>query len=219
VSLIQHYQTGRRRGRLPPSLETDVPERLRRLPPAELSDEQKEVYDAITGGPRSGGPSPVSLTDSEGGLHGPFNAMLLSPPLGDALQALGAAIRYRSGLTDRIREMAILAVAAHYDSAFERYAHEAIALGQGLSDEEVADLRSPDRPLGLEDRAEEIALRTVRTLLRHRDLDDGLYREASGVLGPDGLFELSTLVGYYATLALQLQLFRVGLPESAERGH
>jgi hypothetical protein len=82
VSLIQHDQTGRRRGRLPPSLETDVPERLRRLPPAELSDEQKEVYDAITAGPRSGGPSPVSLTDSEGGLHGPFNAMLLSPPLG-----------------------------------------------------------------------------------------------------------------------------------------
>jgi hypothetical protein len=30
------------------------------------------------------------------------------------------------------------------------------------------------------------------------------------VLGADGLFELTTLVGYYSTLALQLRVFRVG---------
>ena len=40
--------------------------------------------------------------------------------MGAALQDLGAAVRYRTGLTDRVREMAILLVAAHWDSAFER---------------------------------------------------------------------------------------------------
>jgi 4-carboxymuconolactone decarboxylase len=30
------------------------------------------------------------------------------------------------------------------------------------------------------------------------------------VLGPEGVFELTALVGYYATLALQLRVFRVG---------
>jgi 4-carboxymuconolactone decarboxylase len=45
------------------------------------------------------------------------------------------------------------------------------------------------------------------------DLDDAEYAEAAAELGPDGLFELLTLVGYYATLALQLRVFRVPAPE------
>ena len=36
---------------------------------------------------------------------------------------------------------------------------------------------------------------------------------AVGCIGPAGLFELLTLVGYYATLALQLRVFRVPAPE------
>ncbi len=38
--------------------------------------------------------------------------MLLAPAVGGALAALGEAIRYRSSLTARTREIAILAVAA-----------------------------------------------------------------------------------------------------------
>ncbi|HEY0949418.1 MAG TPA: hypothetical protein VGD85_04425, partial [Nocardioides sp.] len=53
-------------------------------------------------------------------------AGLLSPAVGDALQRLGAAVRYRTALPDRAREMAILLVAARWDSAFEREAHEAV---------------------------------------------------------------------------------------------
>ena len=44
------------------------------------------------------------------------------------------------------------------------------------------------------------------------DLDDAEYREAAERLGAAGLFELLTLVGYYATLALQLRVFRVPAP-------
>src|SRR4051794_18477744 len=54
-----------------------------RLPhptPGELDDDQRAVYDAITGGPRGSGP--FRLTDAEGRLHGPFNAMLVNPQLG-----------------------------------------------------------------------------------------------------------------------------------------
>ena len=35
---------------------------------------------------------------------------------------------------------------------------------------------------------------------------------AIAALGEEGLVELSTLVGYYATLALQLRIFRVPAP-------
>jgi 4-carboxymuconolactone decarboxylase len=36
---------------------------------------------------------------------------------------------------------------------------------------------------------------------------------AGAQLGTAALFELTTLVGYYATLALQLRVFRVGAPD------
>ncbi|MEV6625768.1 carboxymuconolactone decarboxylase family protein, partial [Amycolatopsis sp. NPDC051114] len=84
--------------------------RLPRLSPADLDDDQRALREAITGGPRAGGPFP--LTDAAGALTGPFNALLFAPPAGQALQRLGAAVRYETAIGDRARELAILAVAA-----------------------------------------------------------------------------------------------------------
>ena len=50
----------------------------------------------------------------------PSGVSSLHPAIGDALQRLGAAIRYGTRMTARVRELAILAVAEHHDSAFER---------------------------------------------------------------------------------------------------
>jgi 4-carboxymuconolactone decarboxylase len=44
------------------------------------------------------------------------------------------------------------------------------------------------------------------------DLDDEQYDTAVAALGERALVELSTLVGYYATLALQMRIFRVPAP-------
>ena len=41
------------------------------------------------------------------------------------------------------------------------------------------------------------------------DLSDESWEAASAVLGVEGVFELTALVGYYSTLALQLRVFRV----------
>lgn len=132
--------------------------------------------------------------------------MLLSPPLGGALQELGAAVRYRSVLSDRIREMAILVVAAHWGSRFEREAHEAVGRACGLTEAELAALREGRVP-ELADPAERTAVRTTAALAGAGTLTDAEYGEAVAALGERGLFELTTLVGYYATLALQLRVF------------
>ncbi|MEV0379173.1 carboxymuconolactone decarboxylase family protein [Nonomuraea sp. NPDC050643] len=173
--------------------------RLRRTPPHELDPEARALYDRITAGPRGG-----FMVDPEGGLTGPFNAMLLSPPVGDPLQELGAAIRYRSTLTDRARELAILVVAGHRDSAFEQAAHEPIARGLGFTEEQLQALRDGTPP-ALSDAGEAAVYAVARALVTAGDLDD----EGYGALGERELFELTTLVGYYTTLALQLRVFRV----------
>jgi 4-carboxymuconolactone decarboxylase len=186
--------------------------RIPKLDPAALDDEQRSLYDAIAGGRRAQGPQLFRLADPDGRLEGPFNAFLLQPRLGSALQALGSAVRYETGLDDRCREIAILVVAAHWHSAFEQYAHEAVARSAGLGDAELAALRG-GRHGELAGREATVA-RTAAVLAARGDLDDAEYREAVGEVGTDGLFELLTLVGYYATLALQLRVFRVPAPDS-----
>jgi 4-carboxymuconolactone decarboxylase len=181
--------------------------RLHPLRPGELSAEQREVYDAITGGPRADGPQLFALTDAEGRLQGPFNAMLLSPPVGSALQSLGSAIRYGSRLPARVREIAVLAVAAHHGSAFERQAHEAVGRAVGLTQAELEALRRKES-VPFDDPAERVALAAVRSLLVDGDVTDEVFAAVAEALGERGLFELTALVGYYSTLALQLRVFR-----------
>ena len=186
-------------------------ERLPRLHPPFDNEDRQRLYAAITSGPRGGSQQPFALVDDVGALAGPFNAMLLQPGLGAALQALGAAIRYQGTLPARIRELAILVVAGHWSSAFEQHAHEAAGRRAGLGEAELAAVRAGEEPV-LADPAERAAVRAVRALVRGGDLDDEAYARAVAQLGEAGVFELTTLVGYYATLALQLRVFRVGLP-------
>jgi 4-carboxymuconolactone decarboxylase len=185
--------------------------RIGKLEPSALDAEQRSLYDAIAGGRRAQGPQLFRLADAEGRLEGPFNAFLLQPRLGSALQALGASVRYDTGLDDRCREIAILVVAAHWRSDFECYAHEAVGRAVGLGDAELAALRE-GRHAELAG-PESVVARTAAALVARGDLDDAEYAEAFGHLGPSGLFELLTLVGYYATLALQLRVFRVPAPD------
>lgn len=185
---------------------------MSRIPPASpaaLDPAQRALYDAIAAGPRAAGPQHFALTAPDGALLGPFNAFLLAAELGDALQRLGAAIRYATSLPPRIREGAILLVAARWDSAFERHAHEAVGRSVGLTDDELETLSRGEVPES-GDAVEAAALRLVRAIAAG-DVSDEEWAASVPVLGERTVFELTTLVGYYATLALQLRVFRVGV--------
>jgi 4-carboxymuconolactone decarboxylase len=179
-------------------------ERQPRLGPDDLDPAQQKLYRSITDGPRSGGPFP--LVDDSGVLQGPFGGFLLSPAVGEALQRLGAAIRYETSLTPRMRELAVLVVAAHHRSPFERYAHEAVGRAAGLTDQE---LRAVDEggAVPLDDAHETAVVELVRALLEG-DIDDPLWERWAPVLGVPAVFELIALVGYYSTLALQMRVLR-----------
>lgn len=182
--------------------------RLAVLSSDQMTSEQVGLYREILGGPRGQGPRAVLLSTGAGGLAGPFNAMLYAPEVGRALQELGAAIRFRTHLASRVREMAILVVAQAWDSAYERDSHELIGRDAGLTEPEIEALRVGADP-GFADEQERVAYLVARALVGPADLDDDEYAVAVATLGEQALVELSTLVGYYATLALQLRIFRV----------
>ena len=61
------------------------PVRVPRLRPEQLTDEQWRLYQEALEGPRGQGPQFFPLTDADGVLTGPFNAMLASPRVGTSI--------------------------------------------------------------------------------------------------------------------------------------
>lgn len=182
--------------------------RLSALAPGQLDGAQAELYATITGGPRAADRGRSPITDGDGHLLGPFNAMLYNPALGDPMQGLGAAIRYRTSLDAVTREIAILTVAATLDSEFEWFAHERLARAAGVSGETIARIaagREPDGDQGLPYHA-------ARELITDGDLSDVRFAEVEQRFGATGCVELVVLIGYYRMLALVLRTFRVSAP-------
>ncbi len=184
--------------------------RLPGLPPGDLNAEQRALYDSIAGGDRAKDAS-FPLTDENGALVGPFNVLLYSPRVGDAVQQLGAALRFHGNLTAPVRELAILTVATYHDCEFERWAHEPIALRVGLTDEQVAALRAGTRP-DLEAADLEAAYDVCQSILHSRAIGDDIYRQAVEALGEDLVVELMIVVGYYGMLAQLMNTFEVEPP-------
>jgi alkylhydroperoxidase family enzyme len=194
------------------------PPRLDLTDPADLGDDQRALYEAITGGPRASQAGTVPITDEAGRLVGPFAVMLLSPAVGHAMQQVGAEIRFSATLTARERELAILAVAGELRSGFERLAHEPAARTAGLTSDQVNAVLSGRVPDGLAG-DEALICRLARAMTADRTLADEDYAAGHAALGAERLAALTFLVGYYSALALTLAVFRPFLPGSISAAH
>lgn len=183
--------------------------------PDELEPEARELYDRIVSGPRKSQAGQAPITDANGALLGPFGLMTLAPAVGDAIQQVGAALRFSTGLSPLVREAAILLVASHHRSDFEWFAHVGLARASGLTPEHIAALGSGEVPAGLavEDGDQ---LRVVRELLTHGGLRDETYRAALRDFGERTIAELVWLCGYYGMLALALEVFAPPNPMESE---
>ncbi|MEQ8234929.1 MAG: carboxymuconolactone decarboxylase family protein [Gammaproteobacteria bacterium] len=173
-----------------------------RLPPLEedrLDAAQRAVLEAIRSGPRGGAH----------GLAGPFGVWVRAPAVGGPTQALGAAVRFASGLADDVREVAICTVGAHYQARFEFAAHRALAEAAGV-DPGLLDRLRDGLPPGF-DGLQGLAHRVAHALLDAHRLDDALYAEAHEAFGEAGLIELVTTVGYYCLVSLTLNAFDIPL--------
>lgn len=190
------------------------PPRTRAPHPANLDEERLALHSLIANGPRRA-QARVPLVDDQGRLLGPFGPMLFSPRIGTAVQQVGAALRFDPDLPPRMRELAILTVAAHARSEFEWTAHEGAARDAGVSTDQLQSLLDGTVPDNLEP-AELCAVKATRALLTDRTLGDDLYQEALAELGQDALAALVWLVGYYSMLALALATFRPAIGDTVD---
>jgi 4-carboxymuconolactone decarboxylase len=185
------------------------PPRLGLLAVPDMDAAQRAVHEAIANGPRRGQhqQGTVPIMDDAGRLLGPFAVMLLTPRVGGPLQEVGAALRFATTLTDRERELGILAVAAANQCAFEWRAHEAAARALEITAPQLDAIAEGRAPEGLSD-TEAMVFRLAATMARDRSLPDADYDAAVARLGAGRLAEVTWLVGYYCALALALAVFR-----------
>lgn len=171
--------------------------RLSELQPETMSLKQKEVLAEILRGPRQN-------------LDGPFLAWIHSPELANHAQRLGAFCRYHSSIPLRLSELAILSTAALWQSQAEWLIHEPIALENGLNKEVVDALRAGREP-DFEDEQERVVYRLTQSLYQTRRVPDPLYQHACQLFGETALVELVGILGYYAMVAMTLNVFEVRL--------
>jgi 4-carboxymuconolactone decarboxylase len=176
-------------------------ERLPPIAPEQLTQEQRAALDAFVSGRR-------------GALFGPFIALLRSPELLNRSQHLGEYLRYDSAVPVRLRELAILITARHFDQAYEWHVHAPAALAAGLTPAVLGELAAAERPaaLGPDERAVYEFCRELNAT--HRVCDE-TYAAALAHLGECGLLDLIGICGYYGLLALVMNVARTALPEGA----
>jgi 4-carboxymuconolactone decarboxylase len=187
--------------------------RLSYVDAAQLSPEQKELYDSIASGPRAA--KRKSLVDAEGHLTGPFNAFLHNPGLGKHWSQIGEALRFRATIDPRLFELAVLIVAVHWQSGHEWAAHARLAREAGVPEDIIAAVKNGVRP-NLGSAADAAVFQFVWELVTQRHASDDSYQAVLSVMGEAQLVELVNAVGYYVALAAMLNAFDVHPPAGLE---
>jgi len=170
--------------------------------PETLTAEQRAVYDRIVSGPR-------------GQVVGPLRAVLLIPELAERWQQFGEQLRYHTRLPKRLTELAIVAVARHYNSQVEWYIHARAARAAGLPEDVIAAIERAESPVFAEqDDAEVYAF--VLELLTGGDVRDVTHHRVRDRHGAEGVVELTAVIGYYAMVSMMLNAQDIPTPDGSE---
>ena len=161
---------------------------------ASMSDAQRAAADAIIAGPRKA-------------VFGPFVPLLQTPALMDRIGKVGETLRFEGSLSDRVRELAICAVARETSNQFEWQIHAALATKAGIDPGAIEALAVGRRPRGLA-AEEEAALDFVSELALRHGVSDATYAEAIRCFGQPGVVELTALAGYFVMVCWIMNVAR-----------
>jgi 4-carboxymuconolactone decarboxylase len=176
-----------------------APERMPRIPADRMTEAQQKAAAEIADGPR-------------GGLRGPYVAIVRNPDFMQPAQKLGEYLRFRCTLDKRISEMAAIIVARHWTQQYEWQAHAPKALEAGLRQSIVDAIADGRRPRGMAE-DEEIVHDLITEVLVNKGASDETYARALAKFGEAGIIDLLGVAGYYAMLAMIMNVARTAVPD------
>ncbi len=166
----------------------------------DLDDLGKKIYDGIVG--------PNNPTTA--GLRGPSGILLYDPKLAQLEITLNQFLRYDSGLSERVRELAILVTAREAHSQFEWAAHEPLALKEGLDQKSIDIVKYGNSSKGLPE-TDQAVIDLGRQMFQQKRVDSETFARAQKLFGPRELVNLVSLMGNYYGTAVLLSTFDMQL--------
>jgi 4-carboxymuconolactone decarboxylase len=176
------------------------------IEPADYNDDQRRLRTTILEGPRK--PNAAALVDDHSHLIGPFGVMLLNPPLGDRLQAIGLESQSGSCLPALERELAITMISAARGSQVEVRAHSKRLLALNISEPQVAALVAGESVGGLAPSVQ-VLLTLTRYIVSHKPVPDDCFDQFVAHYSLRAVFDLIVLLGYYDLLASIFSVFQI----------
>lgn len=174
----------------------------------QLDVEQRALWDELTLGTRSfytGGPDALRLPDL-------YNAWLQFPELGRLMLQLADALRSKSELPGKLRELIVLTTSAQLGARVEFDFHVPFARNEGLSEATIEAIGAGRTPPYADD-AERIVHQANLQLLRTGALEERTHREAIELLGYRGIMQLIGAVTLYVVTAYTTNVARVKLAD------
>jgi 4-carboxymuconolactone decarboxylase len=159
-------------------------------------------------------PAQISLRDSmlkvwKRAEGGPFDLWYKSPELGQRSHHLGAYCRWETKLEFDVLEIAIITTARHWSQAYEWATHVKNARDAGIG-QDVIDAIEGGRPPVFTTVEQSMAHDVAREILETRKLSTETYGRAAAIFGEPALVELAAIIGWYTSLAIQMNIFDVG---------
>jgi len=135
---------------------------------------------------------------------------LHSPRLAEHAYTLNQYLRFESGFSRQIRELAILVTAREMDSQFEWVAHEPVAVKEGLA-QEIIDVVKYCKGVEELPETEAVVIQFGREMFRQKKVTSETFARALKIFGPKQLVELVVLIALYSATAVELGAFDMQL--------
>ena len=161
----------------------------------DLTNEQKEIHDAIINGPR-------------GHVVGPLRIWLNNPGLARSAQTVGAYARYGTSLPQALSELAILTTGRVWSSEFEWEHHSPLAIEGGIDPKHVDTISLGKRPL-FEKPEEQAVFDFAAEANILKNVSDITYKKLVDILGESAAIDIVGICGYYSLISMTLNVFKV----------
>jgi len=161
-------------------------------------------------------PEVQSLADdilkiSSAALGGPYNALLRSPEMARRCFDHLDYLRFKTSVSKRLNEFAILIQARIANAQYEWWAHAPIAQRAGLSIEVIEQLRQCNKPQGMQTDEALVYDYCVQLTLNHR-VSDALWKRAIAEMGEQAVVDLTVVSGTYVMVSMLLNATQVEIP-------
>jgi 4-carboxymuconolactone decarboxylase len=178
-----------------------------------VGDDRLPKQDPASYTPAQAAAAATLIASPRGEVRGPFVPLMRSPELMDLAQQLGAFLRYRCSVPERLREWAICVIARLWAQPYEWHAHARLAHDAGVARESLVALRDGQTPPMARDEA--VIFAFIAQLHETRFVSDDVWSQITGLLGEQGAVELTGICGYYTLLAMVLNVGRTPVPAEA----